>query len=255
MIAWEEHGAGPAVMFLHGVGLDREMWRRCHADIRDAHRVVLADLPGHGASAPAPPDVTLGDLAATTAAAITEPVHLVGFSLGALVAAELALSAPERVRSLTLVNAVANRSDEERAAVRDRLRTAGDAFEAGVERSLDRWFSPSWTVEEPELREEVRATLLGTDRSSYLACYRVFAEADAELWPRLPAITAPTLAITGSDDSGSTPAMTRALAARIPRATAVVVDGARHLLPLERPAALMEPLLRHIRSTDDHSDH
>jgi pimeloyl-ACP methyl ester carboxylesterase len=255
VIAWEEHGAGPAVMFLHGVGLDREMWRRCHADIRDAHRVVLADLPGHGASAPAPPDVTLGDLAATTAAAITEPVHLVGFSLGALVAAELALSAPERVRSLTLVNAVANRSDEERAAVRDRLRTAGDAFEAGVERSLDRWFSPSWTVEEPELREEVRATLLGTDRSSYLACYRVFAEADAELWPRLPAITAPTLAITGSDDSGSTPAMTRALAARIPRATAVVVDGARHLLPLERPAALMEPLLRHIRSTDDHSDH
>jgi pimeloyl-ACP methyl ester carboxylesterase len=253
VIAWEERGRGPAVMFLHGVGLDREMWRRCHAGIRDTHRVVLADLPGHGASPPAPPDVTLGDLAAEVAEAVTEPVHLVGFSLGALVAAELALAAPDRVRSLTLVNSVANRSGEERAAVRERLRTAGDAFEAGVERSLDRWFSPSWTLEEPELREQIRATLLGTDRPSYLACYRVFAEADAELWPRLPALSAPTLAITGSDDSGSTPAMTRALAARVPGATAVVVDGVRHLLPLERPAALMEPLLRHIRSTDDHS--
>ncbi|MGY4745797.1 alpha/beta fold hydrolase, partial [Streptomyces sp. ATMOS53] len=86
---------------------------------------------------------------------------------------------------------------------------------------------------------------LKNDRTSYLACYDVFATADAGLWPRLPDITAPTLAVTGEDDPGSTPAMSRLLADRIPGARAMIMPGTRHLLPLERPKELIEAILHH----------
>ncbi|MGY4742913.1 alpha/beta fold hydrolase, partial [Streptomyces sp. ATMOS53] len=86
---------------------------------------------------------------------------------------------------------------------------------------------------------------LKNDRTSYLACYDVFATADAGLWPRLPDITAPTLAVTGADDPGSTPAMSRLLADRISGGRALIVPGTRHLLPLERPEELARAVLDH----------
>jgi pimeloyl-ACP methyl ester carboxylesterase len=178
----------------------------------------------------------------------------VGFSLGALVAMRLAIAHPQAIRSLTLVSAVADRSPSERQAVRDRLARTRDGFEEAVDAALDRWFSTPWRAREPELAEQVRTTLLANDRRSYVFAYAAFAEADAELWPALGRISVPTLAVTGSDDAGSTPAMTRALAGAIPGASGTVVDGARHLLPLERPDALMDLILEHLRRTDANRD-
>jgi len=253
MITYEEHGDGIPVVLLHGVGMDRGMWRRCLPALAD-YRVLLPDLRGHGASPRIDGAITLDELAADVAALCDEPAHVVGFSLGALVAMRLAIARPRSVRSLTLVSAVADRSPAERQAVRDRLAVAADCFERAVDAAVQRWFSPSWRAREPEVAEEVRATLLANDRPSYLSAYRTFAEADAELWPQLGRIRAPTLAVTGADDTGSTPAMTRALAAAIPGASAAVIAGAGHLLPLERPDALMPLVLEHLRRTDADRD-
>jgi len=226
------------ILLLHGVGLDRRMWSRCRLP-----GAVALDLLGHGSAGPAPPGTALADLAEDVAARMAGPAHVVGFSLGALVAQRLAITRPELVRSLTLVSSVADRSPEESAAVAGRLAHSERDFPATVRAALERWMTPEWRAEEPELLEQLRTTLLGTDRPSYLACYRVFATADAELWPGLPRIGAPTLAITGAEDPGSTPAMTRKLAEAIPGARAVVVPGARHLLPLEHPARLTDEIL------------
>jgi pimeloyl-ACP methyl ester carboxylesterase len=255
MIAAESHGAGPALVLVHGVGLDRAIWRRCLPALARRRRVTACDLRGHGGSPPAAPGVTLGELADDLLELGDDRCDLVGFSLGALVAARFALDHPERVRSLTLVSSVADRSPEQRAAVRERLARARDAYPESVELAVERWFSPAWRAREPELADEVRATLLANDLRSYLACYAVFAEADAELWPRLPELAAPTLAITGARDTGSTPAMTRALADRIPAARAVVVDDAGHLLALERPDELAERILEHLETSDERHQH
>ncbi|WP_263253381.1 alpha/beta fold hydrolase [Saccharopolyspora rosea] len=237
----------PEVVLLHGVGLDSRMWARCR--LGRHHRVRALDLPGHGNAPPVRGEESLAGLAERVAARIPGPAHLVGFSLGALVAQRIALDHPARVATLSLVSSVANRSPEQAAAVRERLRTAEHDFAASARAAVQRWMSPRWRREEPELAEQLLATLLANDRDSYLACYRVFATADAELWPRLGAITAPTLCITGGEDTGSTPEMTRALAAALPRGRAVVVPGARHLLPLERPDVLTEHLSTHIEES------
>lgn len=237
------------VLLLHGVGLDHRMWQRCLPELGRDHWVAAPDLPGHGTAGPVSPGLTLDELATSVRRRLTGPVHLVGFSLGALVAQQLAARRPDLVRSLVLVSSVTERSPEQSAAVGDRLRTAEQDFAASAEAALNRWMTPQWQADEPQLAEQLRRTLLRNDLESYLACYRVFATADAELVGRLPEITAPTLAITGGDDPGSTAEMTARLAAAIPDARSVVVPGAKHLLPLQRPEQLCAEIREHITRT------
>jgi pimeloyl-ACP methyl ester carboxylesterase len=239
----------PTVVLLHGVGLDHTMWAPVDALLRDEFEVLAPDLLGHGANRPAPQGTTLRDLADDVAAALPAGAHLVGFSLGALVAQHLARYRPELVASLTSVSSVCRRTDAERAAVLGRLATAEADFAASVEVSLQRWYEGTGT--DPELVAATRATLLGNDVASYLNCYRVFATADAEIGPELPRITTPALAITGELDPGSTPEMTQRLAAALPDCRAVVVPGARHMLPVQQPRALVTPLTTFIRETSN----
>ncbi|WP_433466347.1 alpha/beta fold hydrolase [Spirillospora sp. CA-128828] len=248
MTAHRTAGDGPDLVLIHGVGLDRTMWDRCLPELARRHRVTAVDLRGHGRSPRAEPGTTLADLAADVADMTAGPAHVVGFSLGALVAQELALALPGRVRSLTLVSSVARRGPEEAAAVRARLERAAADFDGSARAAVDRWFSAEWSAREPELRERVLTTLLSNDRTSYLACYEIFGTADRLLWPRLGGVAAPTLAVTGSDDPGSTPAMTRRLASAISGARSLIIPGARHLLPLERPAELSHAIENHVRS-------
>lgn len=237
----------PLVVLLHGVGLDHTMWQPVVALLENEFEVRTPDLLGHGTNRPAPTGTTLGDLADDVAAALPAGAHLVGFSLGALVAQHVARYRPELVASLTSVNSVCRRTESERAAVLGRLATAGTDFAAGVEASLQRWYDG--TGVDPALVDRTRATLLANDVDSYLSCYRVFATGDAEIGPELPRITTPALAITGELDPGSTPDMTRRLAEALPNCRAVVVPGARHMLPVQMPREFVTPLTTFIRET------
>lgn len=243
-------GTGSDLVLLHGVGLDHRIWQRCAGPLARRHRVLSLDLPGHGRAPRVREPLSLAGLADQVAAQIPGRVHLAGFSLGALIAQQLALAYSDQVASLTLISPVANRSAGQASAVRERLQASERDFAAAAGASVNRWMTPEWQRREPELAEEVLDTLLRNDHTSYLACYRVFATGDRELWPRLGAIRVPTLCITGGEDTGSTPVMTEALAATLPRARAVVIPGARHLLPLEHPDALTAHILSHTAEVD-----
>lgn len=238
------------LVLFHGVGLDRNMWQRCVSPLAARHQVRTLDLLGHGDAAPAPSGTTLAELAKDAARRLQGPAHIVGFSLGAMVAQQVAIEHPELVRSLVLVSSVAVRTPLESADVAERMELADRDFPAAVDATLERWMPESWRDSEPDLVHDLRRTLLGNDHDSYLRCYRVFATADQHLWQRLPEITAPTLAVTGSDDPGSTPEMTHRLAEAIPHARAVVIPRVRHLLPLQAPGQLTDHILTHTTEVD-----
>ncbi|MGO2111149.1 MAG: alpha/beta fold hydrolase [Pseudoclavibacter sp.] len=231
------------IVLLHGVGLDRTMWRPLSRLLPGAS--VAIDLPGHGAEPPLREPETLASLAADVLRRLPDGrVDLVGFSLGALVAQHIARFAPERVRAIACVNSVCRRTVGERDAVEGRLRTAASAFEASAEASIERWYPQGTTVPADEIAA-TRRTLLANDVESYLHAYAVFARGDAEIADELGGIAAPTLAITGELDPGSTPEMSRRLADAIPDARVAIVPGARHMLPVERPRALADALTEH----------
>ena len=230
----------PRLVLLHGVGLDHTMWDPVAGMLRDDFTVATPDLLGHGANAPAPAGVDLAALAGDVMAGLRAGTHLVGFSLGALVAQHVARYRPDLLASLTSVSSVCRRSDEERAGVLGRLSAASADFPASVAASLNRWYADTGVAQ--DTIEQTKKTLLGNDVPSYLACYRVFATADAEIGPELANITVPSLAITGGLDPGSTPEMTRRLAEAIPRCRAVIVPGARHMLPVQLPRPFVAAL-------------
>ncbi|MBA2813796.1 alpha/beta fold hydrolase [Streptomyces sp. KM273126] len=230
----------PTVVLLHGVGLDHTMWEPAAALLTDRFTVIAPDLPGHGTRPPVTDGVTLAALADGVIGEIPDGSHLVGFSLGALVAQHVALHHPNLVATLTSVSSVCARTAEERASVLDRLRTAEADFAASATASLERWYAG--TDVDPDRVARTEATLLANDVNSFLNCYRVFATADAELAPDLAAIAVRALAVTGENDPGSTPGMTHRLAAALPDCRAVVVPGARHMLPVERPEAFVGAL-------------
>ena len=102
-------GEGTPVLLVHGIGRSLEDWTEQHALIGPGYRVHSVDLPGFGRSQPLPGKYSLPALASFVegfldAVDVAEPVHLVGNSLGGAVAMQLSVQAPERVRSLALVN-------------------------------------------------------------------------------------------------------------------------------------------------------
>ncbi|MET2718839.1 alpha/beta fold hydrolase [Streptomyces harbinensis] len=234
----------PTLVLLHGVGLDHTMWEPAAVLLSDRFTVLTPDLPGHGARPPVPDGITLAELADDIAATVPAGAHLAGFSLGALIAQHVALHHPGRAATLTSISSVCRRTPGERAAVLARLRTAETDVAASAAASLERWYAG--TDIGPALVARTEATLLANDPGSFLACYRVFATADAELAPRLAEITTPALALTGADDPGSTPAMTHRLAAALPDCRAVVVPRARHMLPVQCPEAFADALTHFI---------
>jgi pimeloyl-ACP methyl ester carboxylesterase len=130
IVAYEEHGEGPPVVLLHGVpGTARHM-RMLARHLRRDHRVIAFDLPGFGSSTPLD-DPTLEHHADRVLAAMAsmglEEVRLVGHSIGAVVAAAVALQGPYQVESLSLLACIGARPH-------DSLRNSGIPFQDLAER-------------------------------------------------------------------------------------------------------------------------
>ena len=233
-------GEGPPIVLVHGVGMDLDMWDPVASRLEAGHRVLRYDMLGHGQSEKPPGPYSLADfveqVAALTLALHLEAFDLVGFSMGAMVAQAYAAANPGQVRRLVLLSAVYERSPEESAAVRARARNlTRQSYVASIEEAIERWFTPAFRQRNPLAIAWVRRRMQANDLAAYAACYDVFARADRELSGLLPRIAAPTLAMTGAEDRRSTPAMSLALAGKLRRGKSLIVEGRRHLLPLEVP--------------------
>ena len=251
--------AAPTVVLVHGVGLDHHMWDGVTAELAAGYRVVRYDLVGHGISAAHPGEVTLDtfvdQLFQVVNAAQLDSFVLVGFSLGALITQAFASRFPDRVAALVLANGVFDRSPDERDAVLARVdEVLAGGYADSIETALDRWFSASFATSHPDVVETVRLRLQRNDIASYIQAYRVFATASEPLVLTAPMLSAPTLVVTGADDSRSTPAMARALAAAIQHGQAAVLPGLRHLAPVEDPATVARLIVRFLESLGLGSD-
>jgi pimeloyl-ACP methyl ester carboxylesterase len=248
-IAWHAEGSGDPVVLIHGVGGDASNWDGIVPVLVRRFRVLRMDLRGHGGSGPIAAPCSIADFAkdvtdAMDAAGIAA-AHVVGFSLGGLIAQQIALESPQRVKKLVILSAVAGRTEAERARVVGRLDVLKAEGIAGVAAgSEERWFTEAFRKAHPERVAERMKQLLANDPVSYLHAYTVFGTGD--LAARLHEIKAQTLIATGEHDSGSSPRMAKLMHERIRGSKLEILPGLRHSVLIEAPervAALLESFL------------
>lgn len=232
--------SGPLVVLLHGLGSSSADWPEQQAVLEARYRIAAVDLPGHGRSPlPAGPLTVEGmarDVAALLARLDDAPAHVLGLSLGACVALRLALAAPERVRSLTLVNPFArvqSAGPGDLARLGLRMLLLGTAPMHAVAAHVARRLFP-WP-DQRALYEAAVTSLAATPRRAYLVSMRALAGFDAR--GQVAAIRQPTLIVAGDRDTSVPLSAKLALARAIPRARLLVVPASGHATPHDQPEA------------------
>lgn len=231
------HG-GQAIVLLHPVGLDGHVWTTLSGLLAPQFTVIVPTLRGHGAAAGSvsSPPWRMQDLAIDVHELLrTEqlgPAHIVGLSLGGMVAQQLALDFPQDVASLVLIGTAPGFDGAGSTVLRERGRRAVDGgMSAVLEETLTRWFAP--VGRNSALARDVGQRLASNDPRIWAATWDAMADFDVR--QRIAELRHTVLVIGGSDDVSIPPAVSTALADGLPNAELHIVPGAGHLGVLEHP--------------------
>lgn len=239
----------PIVVLLHGLGLTRQVtWGGVVPALAERFRVLSYDLLGHGETALPQGEVNLTALGQQLIDLMDElgiaQAALVGFSLGGMINRRVAMDHPGRVSALAILNSPHERGEAQQTLVEKRARETGTGGPAAnIEATLERWFTEDFRNDHKEIVAEVRATVLANDHWNYAAHRVVLAEGVTELIRPEPPIHQPALVMTCQNDSGSTPAMSWAIAKEMGEADVVIVPELQHLGLIERPELFVGPLM------------
>jgi 3-oxoadipate enol-lactonase len=241
----------PAVLLLHGLGANAASWTlQLPTLIQAGFRAIAVDTPGFGASPYDGHGWSIPGVAAAMAGLLEElqtgPAHVVGLSMGGTIAQQLALDFPRLVRSLVLVSTFAVlRPDTfsgwfyflQRFIV---VNTLGLPAQAKV--VAQRVFpGPRYS----QLREMLVETISRADPHAYRRAMTSLGLFNSS--KRLAGIKAPTLVVTGTDDTTVLPARQRMLVEGIPAARQVIIPDAGHAVPVDQPEIFNREMLAFLR--------
>ena len=244
-IGYEETGGGDAVpiVFLHGVGSDKSVWRPQLAHFGRTRRAVAFDYPGYGDSDPAPEatnrdDYTSAIVSAMRALGIAR-AHICGLSLGGVIAIAMHHADAQRCASLVLADTFA--AHPEGQAIYDRSIAASNDLCAMAEARVDVLLAQPT---DPAVRSEVVETMARIAPAAYRIGARAVWLADQR--DRAERIDVPTLVLCGAEDKVTPPQLSHDLADLVPAAKLVVIEGAGHIANLEKADAFNRSVERFI---------
>jgi len=253
-IAYRVAGDGSAAVFLHGLGSNSRSWLPQLTEFANSYRVIAWDAPGYGESLDPRTGWRIADYAAALAELVDElglvTFHLVGHSMGGLIAIAFCSERPSRVRSLFLSDtycggrARAAQGDPDRVASRlaEFRSLPRDEF---VQRRVDRLLAPASTG---KIREQAAEIMREVRSPAYEIANEALAEAD--LRPVLPGLRVPTTIVCGEFDIVTPPRDAEQIVASVEGARFIPITGAGHLSNQEQPALYNRLLRLHLEETE-----
>lgn len=243
-IGFSEKGEGPALILMHSLLADAASFARIEEALARDFRVITLDLPGFGASEPV--GGGLADFADWAADAIRliapgpAPVVL-GNGFGAFIALSLAIRHPTLASRLVLASCGAAFSPEGRAAFRAMAAAAATkGLQVISDVAMRRLFAPAFQDANPELMAERRTAFLRTDATVFQAACEALATLDVHA--EAARVSLPVLVVAGAEDEATPPAMGRELAALMPDARFVLLDGCAHVPQLQMPGVFLDAI-------------
>ena len=248
-VHYETKGTGEPLLLIHGLGSSTEDWEPQLPDFASHFCVITYDVRGHGRTDKPRERYSVKQFADDAAALLQHlgvgPAHVLGISMGGMIALQLAVDHPKTVKSLTIVNSgpeLVLRTWRQRLAIYSRfpivrlmgMRKMGELLATKLlpgpaHASARDTFVERWARNDPSAYLRALRALIGWSVAS-----------------RLGSIVAPTLVITADQDYTPVP-FKEEYTAKVPGARLVVVPDSRHMLPVERPAEFNRAALEFLR--------
>jgi pimeloyl-ACP methyl ester carboxylesterase len=223
------------IVFVHGVGLNNEIWKP-QIDFFKKYNTLAYDLLGHGKTPLKGLKLTFNIFSRQLLNLINElkfkKIHLVGFSLGALIVRHFASKHNDRLCSLIIHGSIYKRTEEQKRVVINRFNVAKLNRPVSKRSALTRWLTEDFIKKNPKIYNELYSMLENNNNKNFLKSYELFThyiDDDNEI----KKINVNTLITTGEHDIRSTPEMARNLNKVIKNSKFVEIKKGKHLCSIE----------------------
>ena len=235
------------IVFIHGVGLNHKIWE---PQINVFENTFLAyDILGHGKTPLDKENLSFDDFSNQLINLIDElnirRIHLVGFSIGSLIARNFASKYSDRLESLILLCSIFRRTEKQQQIVKDRFELAKKSKSLSKQ-ALKRWFTDEYIEKNPSTYKKISSILEQNSMENFLKIYELFVNhKDDEQFEK---IKTKTLIMTGEGDIGSTPEMSINLGKVISNSNVKIISKGKHLCSIECADDVNIAIKKHIQN-------
>ena len=221
------------IVFVHGVGLTYEIWQP-QLDFFKDYSNLSYDILGHGKSPLTKQNISFDDFSEQLMELIDElkieKIHLVGFSIGSLIARNFATRYGERLQSLILLGSIYKRSEQQQKIVNERFEQAKKELKLSRQ-ALKRWFTDKYLENNPDTYKKISSILSANNMTNFLKVYELFVRHKND--EDFEKIYCKTLVMTGENDVGSTIEMSQQLKDLINNSELKIIKDGKHLCGIE----------------------
>jgi len=234
------------IVLIHGVGLNHTIWEP-QIDYFD-NTVLAYDILGHGKTPLNKNIISFDDFSDQLLNLINElkfeKIHLVGFSIGSLIARNFAVKNNNRLKTLTLLCSVFKRNEEQQQIVNDRFELSKKSRSLSRQ-ALKRWFTDQYLEKNPNIFEKITSILIQNNMENFLKIYELFVKHKDD--EKFENIKIKTLVMTGESDIGSTPEMSKNLSDEVTNSKVKIITKGKHLCSIECSDDINNAIREHIK--------
>jgi pimeloyl-ACP methyl ester carboxylesterase len=221
------------IVFIHGVGLTHKIWQP-QLDFFKNYSTLSYDILGHGKSKLDKEQIDFNDFSDQLTNLLDElkidKIHLVGFSIGSLIARNFSIRFSNRLKSLILLGSIYKRTSQQQQIVNERFNQAKKDLKLSKQ-ALKRWFTDKYLENNPDTYEKISSILSSNNIENFLKTYELFVKHQND--EDFEKIKINSLLMTGEYDYGSTIEMSQELSKVIKNSELKIIKDGKHLCGIE----------------------